>query len=367
MSEDAEPPFRVVCARAEDFIGTLADGSVSLMTLDFPYFGVKEDAWDNAWPTPEAFTDWMGGVLSKCRRVLAPNGSIYVFAASQVRGGLTMATRVEVEVARHFSVLTRITWRKPFSRAEHTEKETLRAPFPASEAIIFAEQKGSDAIALGESKHIAKNDELRGFVFEPLRTWFRGQVAAHGITSRRLNAAIGSSPTGGGMASHYLGEIQFEIPTEKMYARIRAAFPGAFEREYEDLRREYENLQRQYEALRRPFSVSAEVPYTDVWTYETVNTYPGKHPCEKPEDLARDIVRASSRPGGLVADFFCGSGAFLAAAVAEGRRAVGCDMDPHWAEQARRRCEATLAAGRIPRTAPPKRDDRQLGLFKGAT
>lgn len=79
--------------------------------------------------------------------------------------------------------------------------------------------------------------------------------------------------------------------------------------------------------------------------------------------MARDIVRASSREGGLVADFFCGSGAFLAAAVAEGRRAIGCDMDPHWAEQAQRRCNAVKATGRIVRTALKPKDDRQGDLF----
>ncbi|MCX2959844.1 MAG: site-specific DNA-methyltransferase, partial [Serratia symbiotica] len=74
------------------------------------------------------------------------------------------------------------------------------------------------------------------------------------------------------------------------------------------LSHEYRDLCLKFESLRRPFSVSIDVPYTDVWTYKPVHFYPGKHPCEKPTDMLKDIINASSRPGDLVADFFMGSG-----------------------------------------------------------
>ncbi len=48
-------------------------------------------------------------------------------------------------------------------------------------------------------------------------------------------------------------------------------------------------------------------------------------PTQKNESLLRRIVRASSRPGDLVADFFCGSGTTLVAAAQLGRRWIGCD------------------------------------------
>jgi site-specific DNA-methyltransferase (adenine-specific) len=329
----------VACERAEAFIDRIPDGAVSLMTLDFPYFGVKDDAWDNAWPTPEAFIEWMSGVLAQCRRVLAPNGSIYMFAAPQVRGGLTMATRVECEVARHFSVLQRITWQKPegSTKAEMNEKSGQRAFFPTSEAVIFAEQPGVSLLG---------------------RTIKEARISA-GLSTNDLSARIGhtvkSDPSKGTGLVHlwesYPIGIGSCVPSEAEYiAAMQVCGVGP----------------PPFASLVRPFSVSPDVPYTDVWTYETVNTYPGKHPCEKPPRMARDIVRASSREGGLVADFFCGSGAFLAAAVAEGRRAIGCDMDPHWAEQAQRRCDAVKATGRVVRTAPQRQARGQLDMFGGA-
>lgn len=47
---------------------------------------------------------------------------------------------------------------------------------------------------------------------------------------------------------------------------------------------------------------------------------------EKPESLLERIVRASSREGSIVADFFCGSGTTLLAAERQGRRWIGCDL-----------------------------------------
>jgi site-specific DNA-methyltransferase (adenine-specific)/adenine-specific DNA-methyltransferase len=48
-------------------------------------------------------------------------------------------------------------------------------------------------------------------------------------------------------------------------------------------------------------------------------------PTQKNESLLRRIIRASSREGDLVADFFCGSGTTLVVAQQLGRRWLGCD------------------------------------------
>lgn len=101
---------------------------------------------------------------------------------------------------------------------------------------------------------------------------------------------------------------------------------------------------RQHQDLRRPFAVSADVPYTDVWDFPTAKARPGKHPCEKPVPLMEHIIRASSRPGAVVLDAFCGSGATGEAALNLGRRFIGIEKDQRWAETARRRLEAAAPA-----------------------
>ena len=50
------------------------------------------------------------------------------------------------------------------------------------------------------------------------------------------------------------------------------------------------------------------------------------YPTQKPEKLLERIIQASSGAGGLVADFFCGSGTTLAVAEKLDRRWIGCDL-----------------------------------------
>jgi len=54
------------------------------------------------------------------------------------------------------------------------------------------------------------------------------------------------------------------------------------------------------------------------------------YPTQKPEALLCRILAAASEPGGLVFDFFCGSGTTLAVAEKLGRRWIGCDLG-RWA------------------------------------
>jgi DNA modification methylase len=60
------------------------------------------------------------------------------------------------------------------------------------------------------------------------------------------------------------------------------------------------------------------------------------YPTQKPETLLKRMIEASTEVGGLVGDFFCGSGTTLASAEQLGRRWVGCDKG-HWAIQTTRK------------------------------
>jgi DNA modification methylase len=56
-----------------------------------------------------------------------------------------------------------------------------------------------------------------------------------------------------------------------------------------------------------------------------VSEYLG-YPTQKPTALLERIIESSSRPGDLVADFFCGSGTTLAVAERMGRKWIGADL-----------------------------------------
>lgn len=71
----------------------------------------------------------------------------------------------------------------------------------------------------------------------------------------------------------------------------------------------------------------------------------GDHKTEKPTSLLEILIRTSCPAGGLVGDFFAGSGAAGEAAVMAGRRYVGCEIDPAMADKARARLAGNLFVG----------------------
>ena len=304
---------------------TLPSASVDAVVTDPPYYRVKDQDWDRQWDDPAAFLAWLDQVAEQWHRVLKPNGSLYCFASPQ------MAARVEVMLGQRFQVLNSLVWLKPQGRQDGACKESLRAYFPATERIIFAEQFGADGSALHGSGWADQCAKLRAGVFEPLRQYLLQERDRAGITNRQVDECLGTP----GMAGHYFGASQWALPTEDAYVRLRHLFnngPGHeyLRRDYEDLRRDYEDLRRDYEDLRRPFSVTRFDPFTDVWTFRTVQARPGKHPCEKPQALLRHIISSSTRPGAVVLDSFAGSGATGQACLALGRKFIGIERCAHW-------------------------------------
>jgi len=330
-----------------EVLPTISDSSVNLVYTDPPYYKVKSEAWDRQWDKPDQFLGWLGEVLEEFRRVLAPNGSVYIFASPK------MAARVELKVGEYFEILNRITWAKPpFStKAEMFRKEDMRSYFPTTEAVIFAEHFGADSQAKGESCYGAKCDELRGFVLEPLRAYLDGERRRAGIDKADCNAACGFKRTAGAMASrHYFSRSQWWLPTEEHYSALQqyanreGRRPAPPYEDYHDAPRTrfekaaqyYEYLRADYEELRRPFNVSSEVPYTDVWNYPTVQSYPGKHPTEKPYQMHIDVINASSRPGDTVLDAFGGSCKVYDACLELGRAPIVIEKDEGYYQKAMR-------------------------------
>lgn len=315
-----------------EVLKSLPDDSVDLVATDPPYFQVKKNAWDNQWADQEEFLAWMDSVLAEVWRVLKPNGSLYLFCSPR------LSAQTELLIGERFRVLNQIVWRKTSGVHQRHCKEKLRAFFPGSERIVFAEHYQAEGFAKGNSGYARKCSQLKASVFAPLIEYFQQARARTGISAKAINAATGSQ-----MCSHWFSASQWQLPSREQYQTLQQLFAeaGGLERDHQALTSEYEHLHRdylalrteyddlraQYERMRRPFAVSKEVPYTDVWDYAPVPYYPGKHPCEKPAQLMEHIILSSSRPGDLVADFFMGSGATGKAALKHGRRFLGVEFE----------------------------------------
>ena len=315
--------------------------SFSMVFTDPPYFKVKGDWWDHQWDTSDGFIHWVGLLASEWSRVLAGSGSLYCFASSK------MSARVELKLGETFNVLSSVVWVKPnpfsdinrgASNAGRVSKKSLRSYYPNTERVVFAEQVGQDTTARGEFS--AAEADLRASVFEPLRLDLVKERDNAGLSNKDVDRHLGTS----GMAGHYFGRSQWAMPTEEVYLKLQQLANGEhFSAEYEHFSTEYERLRTEYEHLRRPFNATADTQFTDVWVFPTVQAYPGKHPCEKPQELIQHAVQMSHRADSLpILDTFAGTGSTLLAASSLGRKSVGVEISEEYCE---------IAAGRLAKQA----------------
>lgn len=295
--------------RAEDVLPTLNPaGSVHLLT-DPPYFGVKDDDWDNQWSHRSEFLDWMSGWLDLVRPLLSVDASIWVFASPD------LTSAVEAVVAEKFRVLNSVRWVKEQGWHRRTELATMRSFLSPWEGIVFAEMRRE-----GDA----------GLVSASIGAYLRAERERSGKPLTEVQALFPSASGNiTGAVSNW--ELGYNMPSSEQYERIRGLLGKSF------LRREYEDLRREYEDLRRPFFMASREHSMDVWFFDSVAAYPGKHPCEKPTGLLTHMIEATTRPGDTIIDPFAGSGAVLDAARMLGRKAIGIEMDSHWCSHAARR------------------------------
>jgi DNA modification methylase len=84
--------------------------------------------------------------------------------------------------------------------------------------------------------------------------------------------------------------------------------------------------------------VCCPIPYQiSQWEYESYNGDNPHHPCQKPEDVMRWIIRGMSEKDQTVLDPFMGSGTTLVAAKNLGRKAIGIEIEEKYCEIAANR------------------------------
>lgn len=196
--------------------------------------------------------------------------------------------------------MNHIVWEKHNSPGfdgwkQKCSKESLRKWYQNSERIIFGEQSS----------------------FQEILKKARESVNLTAKELAELIGAYGKINHGGSVSNWETGK---NIPTIEQYAKLSKIL----------------NLPPRNEIIRN-FNVSSKIQYTDVWHFDTIRPYKGKHPCEKPKDMIKQIIMASSVEGDLVLDCFCGSGVVPLEAKKSKRRFIGIDIEQKWVETARQK------------------------------
>lgn len=320
---------RAVVARGDslDLLRAIPASSISLIVTDPPYHSTRKDNiyGDKAFAEDHEYIAWMQKFGVEWRRVLRPNGALYVFCAP------IMSAQLEVMLSAFLRPLNHVTWTKPNEPGYDgwkgkMAKEALRRWYPHSERILFFEQATE-----GTGRQSTLGQLLR-------ERRIASGMSGHRLT--QLTGEFGVINHGGAISNWETGR---NIPSREQYQKVVEALEGTGRIA----------PMPAYEDVVRPFNMNGDLAFTDVWDFPSVRPYKGKHPAEKPLDMLQHIISASTYAGDVVLDCFSGSGATAVAALNAGRRVVAIDIEPHWAERTAERVSA--AAPNDARTASARR------------
>lgn len=305
------------------------DVTADVLLTDPPYFKVKKEAWDNQWGGADLFLSWMGEWLDYARPLLAPHASVWVYASP------AMTSSVERVVGERFRVLNTVRWAKPGGdNLRRVSLPSMRQFVSIWEGIIYAEQ-----ITDTDS---TEHRNLRRELFAPLGGYFMQAASRAGMKPSRISISMGYDS-----ALFTRWAEGSSLPRESDYERLQEMLGvDSLPLSYIAVRDWNNDLVAEYEARRRPFHITERKLSEDIWHFRSVSHYPGKHPCEKPQDMLTHMIETSSRPGWTILDPFAGSGSTLLAARNSGRKAIGIEKDDAWCEKiALRLSENTLNLG----------------------
>lgn len=307
-----DPPFDV----GADFTMSVAIGDEE-DTVEKDQSALEMVAYRDTWGRgTDSYLHMMFERLALMRELLAENGSIYVHCDTRVNSALRA---VLDELFGRDNFINQITWRRTGAHNDpgrygmiadtllfysKTEHYTWNQPYgERSEAALeasFSYIEGPD----GDTRRLKKGEPVP-------KGWRRFQSVTLRSPHPRPNLTYDFK----GYKPHRNG---WSVSRERM-AQYDAAGRLIFPSDPDGAIR-----------LKMYLDESPGVPVQDIWTdigkVEAVSVENLGYVTQKPEALLARIVETSSNPGGLVADFFCGSGTTGTVAERLGRKWLMADL-----------------------------------------
>lgn len=278
--------------------------TVSLILTDPPYHSTKKKNiyGDTFFREDGEYIKWIEQYATEWKRVLKPNGSIFCFCSS------SMASKLEAVFSSQFNILSQIVWTKPNAPGfdgwkQKMKKEALRQWYSHSERIIFMEA--------------AVEGNLNRSYFAEYLHRARKELSLSTNTLTEMIGAYGKVNHGGAVSNWEAGR---NVPSREQYDKICKALHECGRTK--DMPK--------YEDIIRPFNANKNMEFTDIWTFENIRPYKGKHPAEKPVELLEQAILATTYENDIVLDCFAGSGSTAIAALKNKRRAISIEIDSIW-------------------------------------
>ena len=282
-----------------EVLPTLPDASVDLIYIDPPFFTQREHSgragvFNDAWPDLPAYVDWLAARIALMHRVLAPTGAVYVHLDGRASHYLKLRCD---DIFGYDNFRNEIHWRRDVA-GKGAKRGSGQWPRNTDNILVYSksaawhfEQPFNDLTDAQARNYRYTDADGRRF-----KTVMLGDYSPTSIARLESEGLIYVSSSGKKYKKYFLDEARATI----------------------------------------------DCLWTDIPGFGTRTASKERlgYPTQKPEALLERIIAASSKPGDLVADFFCGSGTTCAVANRLGRRWLGCDASATAIELATSRLQA---------------------------
>lgn len=369
------PDFQILIGDALEQLRSMPECSVDCVVTSPPYWGLRD--YGHAGQigleeTPEAFVHALVGVFREVRRVMKPEGTLWMNLGDSYATGAGKVGECPGggEQGRK--------WRDAGPKDQDPKRKVPRGPMTSPNRLPILGLKPKDLV--GIPWRVAFALQADGWYLRQDIIWHKPNPMPESVTDRCTKAheyvflmsksgryfydheAIKEPVSGDPAASRNRWDTKdYEVPGQKPQKRTSRKVPGGWDTStgngghgafHRDGRAASGNKERKprpgiHDDSRHQ---KGSVPWTDhdglrnrrsVWTIAT-QPFKEAHFATFPEDLVEPCILAGCPEGGTVLDPFTGSGTTGVVALRHHRRFIGIELNPAYAAMATRRILAAV-------------------------
>lgn len=332
----------------------LEPGSVRCCVTSPPYFALRNygglKGQIGLEPSPEAYLRKMVRVFREVRRVLAPDGTLWLnlgdgYNSYPANRGTSRGVSGEAEVARPkvargHGLITKRLKQKDLMMMPARLALALQADgwYLRSDIIWHKPTPMPETV---KDRPTTAHEHIFLLSVRP-RYFYNADAIAEPVTGGAHDRGTGVNPKSGEKVPSGWDTSDSDHRMRAGRYKQNASFSGAVT---QAKRKTSGNLQRKLgdERDRAGSHLGGSIPWTDqtdqtglrncrnVWSIQA-EPFPGDHYATFPQEIPRRCLLAGSAPGDTVLDCFGGTGTTAAVAVGNGRKAVSIDLDPRAAD-----------------------------------
>jgi site-specific DNA-methyltransferase (adenine-specific) len=332
------PNYKLILGDNRQTMKEIPDGSVDCVVTSPPYFNLRDynnDGQIGLEATPEAYVAELVAVFREVWRVLKDDGTVWLnlgdsYAATSRSSGASMLSTLATKPTAKKTAAQRERGAWKTGMGDTKPKNILGIPW----RVAFALQAD-------------------GWYLRQDIIWHKPNPMPESVTDRCTKA------------HEYIFLLS---KSARYYYDAEAVKEGLQTAPHAPGNKKLDASRNDHDQMDKIWGADGKRNRRSVWTVAT-QPYSGAHFATFPPKLIEPCILAGCPVGGTVLDPFGGSGTTAAVALAHGRNAILCELNPDYGELIHERVGALLtevrnAAGEIILTAK-ERATGQMGLFGG--